>query len=246
MRDDLTKGNVTGTMLRFALPMIAGNLLQQCYNVADTFLVGRFIGSDALAAVGSSYTLMTFLTSILLGLSMGSGAAFSIHFGARDEDRLKSSIFTSFVLILAVTAVLNILVFVLIDPILLVLQIPASLYGMTREYLWVIFWGIGATFLYNFFASLLRALGNSAVPLVFLGVSAALNIVLDIVLIVNANMGVAGAALATVIAQLVSGVGLLVYAVLRCPQLRLSRRHLRVSAAGLRACRSSPACSSRS
>lgn len=234
MRDDLTKGNVTGTMLRFALPMIAGNLLQQCYNVADTFLVGRFIGSDALAAVGSSYTLMTFLTSILLGLSMGSGAAFSIHFGARDEDRLKSSIFTSFVLILAVTAVLNILVFVLIDPILLVLQIPASLYGMTREYLWVIFWGIGATFLYNFFASLLRALGNSAVPLVFLGVSAALNIVLDIVLIVNANMGVAGAALATVIAQLVSGVGLLVYAVLRCPQLRLSRRHLRVSAAGLR------------
>ena len=138
MRDDLTKGNVTGTMLRFALPMIAGNLLQQCYNVADTFLVGRFIGSDALAAVGSSYTLMTFLTSILLGLSMGSGAAFSIHFGARDEDRLKSSIFTSFVLILAVTAVLNILVFVLIDPILLVLQIPASLYGMTREYLWAV------------------------------------------------------------------------------------------------------------
>ena len=234
MREDLTRGSVTGTMLRFALPMIAGNLLQQCYNVADTFLVGRFIGADALAAVGSSYTLMTFLTSILLGLSMGSGAAFSIHFGARDEERLKSSIFTSFALIFAVTVALNALVFLLLDPILRVLQIPASLHAMTREYLWVIFWGIGATFLYNFFASLLRALGNSAVPLVFLGVSAALNIVLDIVLIVSAGMGVAGAALATVIAQFLSGAGLLVYALLRCPQLRLHRRHLRVTAAGLR------------
>ena len=234
LRKDLTTGSITGTMLRFALPMIAGNLLQQCYNLADTFLVGRFIGSDALAAVGSSYTLMTFLTSILLGLSMGSGAAFSIHFGAREEDRLKSSIFTSFVLILAVTVVLNVLVFVLLDPILVVLQIPASLYAMTRDYLWVIFWGISATFLYNFFASLLRALGNSATPLIFLGVSAVLNIVLDVVLIVNANMGVAGAALATVIAQFAAGLGLLVYALLRCPQLRLSRRHLRVTAAGLR------------
>ena len=89
MRKDLTTGSITGTMLRFALPMIAGNLLQQCYNLADTFLVGRFIGSDALAAVGSSYTLMTFLTSILLGLSMGSGAAFSVHFGARGGGRLR-------------------------------------------------------------------------------------------------------------------------------------------------------------
>src|SRR5699024_2056522 len=120
-----------------------------------------------------------------------------------------------FVLILAVTVVLNVLVFVLLDPILVVLQIPASLYAMTRDYLWVIFWGISATFLYNFFASLLRALGNSATPLIFLGVSAVLNIVLDVVLIVNANMGVAGAALATVIAQFAAGLGLLVYALLR-------------------------------
>ena len=95
------------TMLRFAVPMILGNLLQQCYNVADTLIVGRFLGPDALAAVGSSFTLMTFLTSILLGLCMGSGAVFSIRFGQRDERGLKEAVFASFVLVAAVTAVLN-------------------------------------------------------------------------------------------------------------------------------------------
>lgn len=101
---DLTQGPVMKTMLRFAVPMILGNLLQQCYNVADTLIVGRFLGPDALAAVGSSFTLMTFLTSILLGLCMGSGAVFSIRFGQRDEHGLKEAVFTSFVLIAAVAA----------------------------------------------------------------------------------------------------------------------------------------------
>ena len=89
MHGDLTRGPVMKTMLRFAVPMILGNLLQQCYNVADTLIVGRFLGADALAAVGSAFTLMTFLTSILLGLCMGSGAVFSIRFGQRDLDGLR-------------------------------------------------------------------------------------------------------------------------------------------------------------
>ena len=108
MNRDLTKGNITKTMLLFAFPMIAGNILQQFYNIADTFIVGKFLGADALAAVGSSYALMIFLTSILLGLCMGSGALFSIRFGERNEEKLKSSIFVSFFLILAVTVVINI------------------------------------------------------------------------------------------------------------------------------------------
>ena len=95
-KKDLTTGPITQTMLLFALPMILGNLLQQLYNIADTLIVGQFLGADALAAVGSSYTLMVFLTSILLGLCMGSGAVFSIYYGKRDEERLKSSIFLSF------------------------------------------------------------------------------------------------------------------------------------------------------
>ena len=97
MNQDLTRGPVMGSMLRFALPMILGNLLQQCYNIADTLIVGKYLGSNALAAVGSSFTLMTFLTSILLGLCMGSGAVFSIRFGQRDEKRLNESICASFV-----------------------------------------------------------------------------------------------------------------------------------------------------
>ncbi len=157
---DLTQGPVMKTMLRFAVPMILGNLLQQCYNVADTLIVGRFLGPDALAAVGSAFTLMTFLTSILLGLCMGSGAVFSIRFGQRDERGLKEGMCASFVLVAAVTAVLNALAFAGTDLILRFLQVPGGVRGLMREYLVVIFCGIAATFLYNYFASLLRAVGE--------------------------------------------------------------------------------------
>lgn len=128
MNRDLTKGNITKTMLLFALPMIAGNILQQFYNIADTFIVGKFLGADALAAVGSSYALMIFLTSILLGLCMGSGALFSIKFGERNEEKLKSSIFVSFFLILAVTVVINIFSFVFIDKIINFMRIPENIF----------------------------------------------------------------------------------------------------------------------
>ena len=208
---DLTQGPVMKTMLRFAVPMILGNLLQQCYNVADTLIVGRFLGPDALAAVGSSFTLMTFLTSILLGLCMGSGAVFSIRFGQRDERGLKEAVFASFVLVAAVTAVLNALAFAGTNLIIRFLQVPAGVRGLMREYLVVIFCGIAATFLYNYFASLLRAVGNSVAPLAFLAVSAVLNIVLDLWFVLGLARGVAGAAEATVISQYVSGVGLAAY-----------------------------------
>ena len=160
MQKNLTQGPITKTLVIFALPMIGGNMLQQLYNIADTLIVGRFIGSGALAAVGSSYTLMTFLTSILLGLCMGSGAVFSIRYGEGDMEKLHESLGASFVLILAVAAALNLAVFLLIDPIMYLLQVPGEIYDMMRQYLWVIFWGILATFLYNYFACLLRAVGK--------------------------------------------------------------------------------------
>ncbi len=124
MQKNLTQGPITKTLVVFALPMIGGNMLQQLYNIADTLIVGRFIGSGALAAVGSSYTLMTFLTSILLGLCMGSGAVFSIRYGEGDMEKLHESLGASFVLILAVAAVLNLAVFLLIDPIMYLLAGP--------------------------------------------------------------------------------------------------------------------------
>lgn len=231
---DLTTGNITRTMLRFAFPMICGNMLQQLYNVVDTLIVGQFLGADALAAVGSSYALMTFLTSILLGMCMGSGAVFSIRYGERNEIRLQEDMFVSFVLIAGFTLLLNSLVFLLIDPIMRLLSVPAEVYELMREYLWVIFWGIAATFFYNYFASLLRAVGNSLVPLLFLGGAAVLNIALDLLFVLRFGLGVAGAAWATVISQWISGLGLFGYTCIFCPQLRIQKVRMRMRLATVR------------
>ena len=226
MQTDFTSGPITGRLLRFALPMIAGNLLQQLYNIADTVIVGKAIGPDALAAVGSSYTLMVFLTSILLGLSMGSGAAFSIQFGRQDQERLRRSIFLSFCLIAAVAVVLTAAALPLTGTIVRLLQAPEDVAPLMEAYLFVIFFGIPATFLYNYFACLLRALGNSVVPLVFLGVSAVLNIGLDLLFVLAFPWGVTGAAAATVISQYVSGLGIALWCGVRNPELRPGRRHM--------------------
>ena len=211
MKVNLTEGSVTKKMMRFSLPLMAGNLLQQCYNIADTLIVGRFIGADALAAVGSAYTLMTFLTSIILGLCMGSGALFSIRYGERNMELLKRSMAASFILISGITIVLNILVFAGMDGILWFLRVPQEVYEMMREYLFIIFAGIIATFLYNYFACLLRAAGESVIPLVFLAVCALLNVALDFWFVLGFHAGVGGAALATVLSQYVSGIGIAVY-----------------------------------
>ena len=220
MNWDLTKGPVVKSMLMFAIPMILGDLLQQCYNIADTLIVGQFLGRDALAAVGSAFTLMTFLTSIILGLCMGSGALFSMRFGQRDEQALRENLCASFVFIALITVLLNALAFVCLNGLRTFLRVPAEVWGDMREYLFVIFIGIPAVFLYNYFASFLRAIGNSVIPLVFLAVSAVLNIALDLWFVIGLDRGVAGAAEATVIAQYLSGVGIAGYTLMRFSQVR--------------------------
>lgn len=226
MYHDLTEGKISRSLLLFALPMMAGNLLQQFYNIADTLIVGCVLGSNALAAVGSAYTLMTFLTSIFLGLSMGSGALFSIYKGKNDQDSLRNAIVHAFALIMAVTVLLNVLVYIGIDPILHFLRVPDEVWDGMKAYLLVIFAGIIATSLYNYFSCLLRALGNSTIPLVFLAVSAVLNIGLDLLFVAVLPWGIRGAALATVIAQYVSGIGITLYVLLKCRDLLPSREDL--------------------
>lgn len=223
---DLTVGGITSTLLRFTLPMMLGSLMQQCYNIADTLIVGRCIGPHALAAVGSAYSLMVFLTSVLLGLAMGSGTVFSLQFGAGNFRGLRRSIYVSLVLIGCVTAVLTAAAFLLIDPILRLLQVPSEIYSMLRIYLLIIFGGIPLTFLYNFYAALLRAVGDSVTPLWFLGISVVLNIGLDLLFILVFDMGVGGAALATVMAQGVSAIGLMLYVLGRRPELRLRKEDM--------------------
>ena len=229
-RFDLTAGPVTGSMLLFAAPMIAGNLLQQLYNVADTFIVGRCIGADALAAVGASYSAMVFLTSVLLGLCMGSGVLFSMLWGAGETDRMKQSFAISFGFIAVITVAIEALSLACLPLFLRLLQIPPEIMDMTAEYLRIIFYGLAFTFIYNYFASLLRAVGRSAPPLVFLGVSAVLNIVLDLVFVLCFDMGVAGAAWATITAQGVSAFGAAAWCLICMPQLRPKRRHIRFDA----------------
>ena len=192
MNRDLSKGSVVKSMLLFAIPMILGDLLQQCYNIADTLIVGQFLGEKALAAVGSSFTLMTFITSIILGLCMGSGALFSIRFGQRDENGLKEDICASFLFITAVTILLNIIAYISLSGLRTFLRVPDEVWGDMKEYLFVI---------------------------AFLAVSSILNIILDLWFVIGLKLGVAGAAQATVISQYLSGVGIMVYTFMRYKQV---------------------------
>ena len=226
--NSMTEGRPFGLILSFAFPVFLGMLFQQLYSMIDTMIVGKFLGAGALAAVGSSFTLMTFLTSILLGLCMGSGAVFSIRYGRQDEDGLKEGILASFVLIAGITILLNILAFLSLNHIRVLLQVPNEVWGLMREYLIVIFSGITATFLYNYFASFLRAIGNSVVPLVFLAACALLNIVLDLFFVLALKRGVSGAAEATVISQYISGIGIAVYSLFRCSQFCGVLRNCRI------------------
>lgn len=226
MRNDLTTGNITIKLLLFAFPLMLGNVLQQLYNVADTIIVGKFIGNDALAAVGSSYTLMTFLTSIILGLSMGSGAYFSIQFGRNDSDSLKVGIYQSFIFISAATIIISACVYAAINQILVFLNIPYEISDYTKTYLLIIFAGMFATFIYNYFASLLRAIGHSAVPLAFLSISVILNVAFDIIFVALFDFGIAGAAFATIISQYVSGLGLAVYTLKNFSYLKPEKKHM--------------------
>jgi len=221
----LTEGNITRALIKFSIPMILGNLLQQLYNVADTFIVGHYIGTDALAVVGSSFTIMTFLTSIILGLCMGSGILFSMFYGAKQLDKMKTSFFVSFVGIGIFSIGLEIVCLLAIDLILNFMNIPRDIFTDTHQYLFIIFLGLVFTFIYNYFSSLLRALGNSKIPLIFLALASIINIGLDIYLVAEVAMGVAGAAVATLIAQAFSAIGIMLYVFLSQKELLPQRKH---------------------
>ena len=225
---NLTVGNETKVMLKLALPMIAGNLFQQLYNVTDTIIVGRFIGPNALAAVGSSFSVMVLLNSIILGFCMGSSTVFSILYGAKEIDKLKNSFFVSSCLIGLLSLVINFLALFYIDDILFLLRIPQEVLGDTKTYLQIIFYGIIFTSAYNYFAAIMRSLGNAMIPLIFLIISAIVNIILDIVFIVPFDMGVGGAAYATIIAQIISAIGLALYCIRKIPIIRLERKHFQI------------------
>lgn len=215
MQKDLTEGPIVRRLLLFSLPMTAANLLQQCYNLADTMIVGRFIGDDALASVGSAYTLMVFITSILLGLSLGSSALIANYYGAGKREKMHTTIASSFIVIFLLSLIITVVSLFSLDWIIGILNTPEELEGMLREYLFWIFLGIAGVFLTNYFSCLLRSVGDSVTPLVFLSLSAIMNIFLDLYFIISLGWGIAGAAIATIISQYSAGFGLFIVTVAR-------------------------------
>ena len=226
MIQDMTTGKPTKKILLFALPMLLGNIFQQVYNLVDTIVVGRFVGPNALAAVGSSFTMMTFVTSVIIGLCMGAGVLISQLFGAKESVRMQHAIATSFYFILLITLSIMAITLLLIDPILVLFQTPNEILADTKTYLTFIFWGLIFTFFYNFATCLLRAIGDSKTPLYALIVACLVNIVLDLVFVVIFHMGVMGAALATVIAQGVSALLGCLYAIKKLAFLQVKRENL--------------------
>ena len=223
---DLTTGSITAGLWAFALPLMLGNVMQQFYNLVDTWVVGRYIGDNALAAVGSSYTLMTFLTSVIIGMCLGSGAYLSMAYGRKDMDAIRGGLFQSFTLIGVLTLFIMGIFYAALNPIIRLLQVPEETFGDMRTYLFYVFFGFFATFLYNYFSNVLRSMGNSVIPLIFLGISVVLNVFLDLYCVLELHMGIRGAAIATVIAQTVSGIGILLYFLIAYPELRIQRKDM--------------------
>lgn len=232
--NDLTKGNITKGLWGFAIPLMFGNVLQQLYNLVDTWVVGRYVGDNALAAVGSSYTLMTFLTSIIIGLCLGSSSFISMAYGRKRDDVIRNGIFISSIMIGVLTLLIMVLFYVLLNPIISVLQVPSEIFGDMRIYLFYVFMGFAAVYIYNYVSNVLRGLGNSVVPLVFLAVSVVLNIFLDVLFVAGFSMGIKGAAVATVIAQYVSGAGILIYFIAAYPVYRIGRADMHFEKANIK------------
>ncbi|MDD5940238.1 MAG: MATE family efflux transporter [Lachnospiraceae bacterium] len=208
---DLTKGNPLTVILRFTLPLFIGNVFQQLYNMADTIIVGHFVGQDALAAVGSTGTIMFLVLGFSMGLTSGFAVLTSQRYGARDPKGVKISvangILLSVILIIALTAVS----LLSMKPLLRLMNTPEAIFQDAYTYISIICMGIVCSVFYNLFSALLRAIGNSRVPLYFLVFSACLNVVLDLVLIIAGHLGVAGAAIATDISQGISAFLCMIY-----------------------------------
>lgn len=224
---NLTEGSITKGLWAFALPLMLGNVLQQLYNLVDTWVVGRYIGDSALAAVGSSYTLITFLTSVITGLCLGSSAFISMAYGKKDNRKIKNGIFMSSVMTGILTLVIMLILYVANNAIIALLQVPVQIRSDMREYLLYVFTGFIAVYIYNYISNVLRGIGNSVTPLIFLSVSVIINIFLDIYFVAVLDTGIKGAAIATVIAQYISGAGILIYYVAAYPEYRIRKEDVR-------------------
>lgn len=227
VQTDMTAGNPAGIILNFTIPIFIGNLFQQFYSMADTVIVGKFVGTKALAAVGSVGTIMFLILGFLQGLTAGFTVLTAQRFGAGDMKGMRKTVGTAAVLSGISVVVMTAGSMLFMKPLLTFMHTPKDIFQDAYTYIMIICAGIIATVLYNLLSSILRALGDSKTPLYFLILSAGLNIGLDLLLIIVFDMGAAGAAYATVIAQGVSGVGCLFYIWKKVPLLKLEKEDFR-------------------
>ena len=227
-QNDMTVGNPMKIILSFTLPIFIGNVFQQFYNMADAVIVGKFVGNKALAAVGSTGTIMFLIYGFVVGMTAGFTVLTAQKFGAGDMKGMRKTVAGAGILSFVVGALLTILFMAFMKPLLILMNTPSDIFADAYSYIMIVSGGILEQMLYNLLSSILRALGNSKLPLVFLIISALLNIVLDLVFIVGFGMGAKGAAVATVIAQGVSGILCLFYIIAKIPILHLKREDLNV------------------
>lgn len=224
----MTEGRPFPLMLRFAVPLLMGNLLQQMYNMIDAAIVGRILGTEALASVGASSSVQFLVLGFCMGACAGFGVPVAKYFGAGKLEHMKDYVFNGAVLTAVFAAVLTVFCAVLCPRILHILSVPENIYENAYRYLIVIFLGLPFTLLYNYLSSILRSIGDSRTPFFFLVISTVLNIFLDLFCIVILKWGCAGAAIATITAQAVSGILCLVFIIRKVKLLRLSRSHCRM------------------
>lgn len=224
----MTKGSETRHIIRFALPLLAGNLLQQLYNVVDTIIVGQYLGDDALAAVGATGSITYFFYTLCLGLSIGAGVIISQYFGSKQYNQVKTAIFNS----AAVTAIFGVAVSIisvlLTEPVLKLLKTPENLFPTSVGYMKIACGGTIAVAAYNWINSVMRSLGDSKTPLFFLGFASILNVALDLIFVVSMNMGVNGAATATVTSQVCAAALSIIYAFFKNPHIKLSEKEIHI------------------
>ena len=224
MKQDFTQGNPGKVILMFALPMLIGNIFQQLYSTVDTMVVGNFVGKNAIAAVGGTFSIQFLILSIAIGFTSGMSIVISQLYGAKDAEKLKKAYSTGVIFVIILSIVLSVVGIILTRPALIyMLQTPEEIYADSYKYLFITFIGFPALFIYNMYASVLRAIGDSKTPLYFLILSTVVNIVLDLVFVIQLHMGVAGVAIATLIAQCISAVACHIYVGKRFEILKLTK-----------------------
>ncbi|WP_297636250.1 MATE family efflux transporter [uncultured Clostridium sp.] len=226
---DLLKGKILKSLIIFAIPLFISSLFQQLYNTIDIMLVGNFLGETSLAAIGSCAAVYELLVGFSLGVGNGLSIVTSRGYGSGNEELIKKSVAGSLIIGAGITAIIMILGVVFLYPLLELVNTPANIIDEAYSYISIISLFVGVTFLYNLCSGFLRAIGNSMMPLIFLIIASLLNIVLDILFITQFNMGIKGVAIATVIAQAISGILCIVYICFKCPILIPRKEHFNIS-----------------